>query len=71
MYSKIYSAINSLQEAIDEICKEENIEKQAFLFSEKAEKELINLRKHVDFAETIVANDLWPMAKYHELMNHL
>lgn len=70
-YSDIQKAIKGLEKAIVVCEKEENLEKKAKLYAKNGANALAFLRESVDFAETIVADQFWPMAKYQELLTIL
>ena len=44
---------------------------QAQILGDDGEKALVALREAVDSAETLVAEEFWPMAKYQELLTSL
>ena len=71
LYAEIKTAIGKLEKAIVTCEKEEKLEKKAKLYANTGAKALDDLRAAVDTAETVVADDLWPMAKYQELLTVL
>ncbi|MFH1542631.1 MAG: glutamine synthetase III [bacterium] len=71
LYADIRKAIIGLEKAIVVCEKEENLEKKAKLYAKNGANALDVLRASVDKAETLVADGLWPMAKYQELLTVL
>ena len=48
--------------------KIENVEKRAYAFCDKIFPLLEKIRVHADQLELIVADDLWPLPKYREML---
>jgi glutamine synthetase len=71
IYIEIKDGINNLESTLASCEKETNLLKQAHLFAENGADALQKLRIGVDKAEEVVADDLWPMAKYQELLTVL
>ena len=69
LYREIKEKSDYLNNEIEKHHKD-NFEKAKY-FAEKTEKALNNLRDYVDEAESSVANEYWPMAKYQELLTTL
>ena len=44
---------------------------KAEFLADEGEKALAGLRRAVDAAEEVVADELWPMAKYRDLLDRL
>lgn len=71
LYADIRGAIKGLEKAITVCEKEDDLEKKAKLYAKNGAAALTDLRASVDLAETLVADELWPMAKYQELLTIL
>jgi glutamine synthetase len=71
LYSNIKAAITGLEKTIIVCEKEDDLEKKAKLYAAKGASALADLRASVDKAETLVADGLWPMPKYQELLTIL
>ena len=71
IYSAIKDGIINLENTLSNCEKESNILKQAHLYAENGANALQKLRSAVDNAEEVVSDDLWPMAKYQELLTVL
>ncbi|MDP8217991.1 MAG: hypothetical protein P9M03_04635 [Candidatus Theseobacter exili] len=71
IYSNIKSEISNLSLTLASIEEENNIHKQAYAYGDKGTEALKKLRKYVDAAERVIADDIWPMAKYQELLLEL
>ena len=71
LYADIKAAITGLEKAIVACEKEENLDKKAKLYATKGAGVLDDLRANVDQAEALVADGLWPMPKYQELLTIL
>ena len=71
LYSDVKNNIENLKKDIVELENIEDLHKQAHAFADKGAKGMNNLRISVDKAEDIVDDKLWPMAKYHDLINKL
>jgi glutamine synthetase len=48
--------------------KIENVEKRAFAYCDKIFSMFAKIRDHADELELLVADDLWPLPKYRELL---
>lgn len=71
LYADIKAKIKGLEKAIVVCEQEDNLEKKAKLYAKNGANALAELRASVDQAETLVADRLWPMAKYQELLTIL
>ncbi|MBI5400176.1 glutamine synthetase type III, partial [Candidatus Saganbacteria bacterium] len=71
LYTNIKAAVAGLEKAITSCEKEDDLEKKAKLYATKGANALADLRASVDKAETVVADGLWPMPKYQELLTIL
>jgi glutamine synthetase len=71
VYAGIKSGIKGLEKAIVTCEKESDLEKKAKLYAKAGNQALADLREAVDAAETLVADEFWPMAKYQELLTIL
>jgi len=67
-YSDIKAGIGSLKRVLDDIENMSDMRDKAYGYAEKGTEAFDNLRKFVDKAEEFVADDLWPLAKYQELL---
>ena len=67
-YSDIRERLAEFEGLQAKIEKMSDPQKKAEACAEAGADSLLALRKAVDFAETIVADDLWPMAKYQDLL---
>ena len=68
VYADIKAGVNHLEKAID-VCEAQATElKKAKAYASKGVAALDKLRADVDTAEELVADELWPMAKYQELL---
>ncbi len=68
LYSDIKKGIKEFEETLGKIESEHDHHKIAYGYAEKGATALSKLRKSVDMAEEYVADNLWPMAKYQELL---
>ena len=68
LYSNIKNGITGLERTLDECEKKEKLYEKALSYAEKGESSLAVLRNTVDIAEGLIADELWPMAKYQELL---
>ena len=73
--SEIAGHISSLKSLTDEMMtrrnsvnKIENVEKRAFAYCDKIFSMFAKIRTHADELELLVADDLWPLPKYRELL---
>ncbi|MBN1798927.1 MAG: glutamine synthetase III [Spirochaetales bacterium] len=71
LFSKIKTCVGELEQILTECENISDIHKQAHLYAEKASEKLSALRAVVDSAEELVADDLWPLAKYQQILNIL
>ena len=71
LFTDIKAFIADLQKSLKECEAEDDLHKQAHAYAEKGANSLAKLRAAVDSAEKVVAGNLWPMAKYQELLNIL
>lgn len=68
LYADIKERITELSKVLSELEAEADVHTRARAFAEKGEVALDRLRETVDTAEQVIAHDLWPMAKYQELL---
>ncbi|MCK4994289.1 MAG: glutamine synthetase III [Candidatus Omnitrophica bacterium] len=68
VYADIKSGMNSLKKEIDACEKQITELKKAKAYASSGVAALDKLRVAVDTAEELVADELWPMAKYQELL---
>jgi glutamine synthetase len=72
---RLYHAMKTnaihLKATIKEAAKMEDFQEMSLFLSTKAETEMQELRDSVDKAERLIADDLWPLAKYRELLAEL
>jgi glutamine synthetase len=73
--AEIAGHISSLKSLTDEMMtrrnsvnKIENVEKRAFAYCDKIFSMFAKIRVHADELELLVADDLWPLPKYRELL---
>jgi glutamine synthetase len=73
--AEIAGHISSLKSLTDEMMtrrnsvnKIENVEKRAFAYCDKIFSMFAKIRDHADELELLVADDLWPLPKYRELL---
>lgn len=71
LYSDVKDAIKGLEKALVVCEKENDLDKKAKLYAKNGANALADLRASVDYAETLVADSFWPMAKYQELLTIL
>jgi glutamine synthetase len=71
IYTDIQTGIADLEKILVKIEKIDDLHKQAHGYADEAALALAKLRSAVDSAEVIVADDLWPLAKYQELLLQL
>ncbi len=71
LYKEIKSGITNLEKTLVEGEKISDIHKKAYYFAEAGGEALAALRLNVDRAEEIIASELWPMAKYQDLITEL
>jgi glutamine synthetase len=70
-YSQLKHKVNRLTGVLENGSAISDHLKKAHYYAEQGEIELSSLRQVVDQAEIIVAEDIWPMAKYQELLTKL
>jgi len=68
LYAEIRNCTTDLENVLTECEGVGDIHKQAFAYSEKGALKLAALREKIDTAEKLVADDLWPVAKYQDLL---
>ncbi len=68
LYADIKSKVKALEKVIQDIEKTDDAHKKAHAYAEKGMDALADLRKLVDAAETKVPDNIWPLAKYQELL---
>ncbi|MGA3013948.1 MAG: glutamine synthetase III [Bacteroidales bacterium] len=73
--AEIAGHISSLKSLTDEMMtrrnsvnKIENVEKRAFAYCDKIFSMFAKIRAHADDLELLIADDLWPLPKYRELL---
>ena len=71
LYAEITSSCNDMEKTTASIEKEGDLLAKAKVCASKGAKALESLRSGVDRVEPMVAADLWPMAKYQELLTIL
>ena len=71
LYTNIKYEIANLSATLASIEKEKDQHKQAYAYGDEGANALKKLRQYVDAAELVVADDIWPMAKYQELLLEL
>ena len=67
-YSDIRENLAKFEAYQEKMEKIQDLHKKAASCAEEGAAGLLSLRKAVDYAETIVADGLWPMAKYQDLL---
>ena len=68
LYQTILTGIAEVEETIESCANHETAAKTAVVIADKGVAALNTLRKTVDQAEEIIDSQLWPMAKYQELL---
>ncbi len=68
LYADIKERIAELSKVLSELEAEADVHTRARAFAENGEVALDRLRESVDSAEQVIADDLWPMAKYQDLL---
>jgi len=71
LFSKIKTCVGELEKILLECENTDDIHKKAHLYAKKGSEKLNALRAVVDRAEELVADDLWPLAKYQQILNIL
>lgn len=71
LYADIRAGLKSLTSALHLVENEGDIFKKAELCAGKAVDAMAGLRAAVDASEKIISDELWPMAKYQELLHIL
>jgi glutamine synthetase len=71
LYAKIKQTACELEEVIAQSETIADIHKKAHTYAEEGTEKLQALRACVDRAEEAVAHDLWPLAKYQQILNIL
>ncbi|HNX76144.1 MAG TPA: glutamine synthetase III [Candidatus Rifleibacterium sp.] len=71
LYVEIKKSLETLEKLLEKAEKRKTAHAKAELLADEGEKALAGLRKVVDAAEEVVADELWPMAKYRDLLDHL
>jgi glutamine synthetase len=71
LYQQIKEGADKLEKTLKKGQSCQDLHAQAIFLGDSGEKALETLRAFVDEAEELTANDLWPMAKYHELLTAL
>lgn len=71
LYADLKNAVSELEKAMT-LCEEEKtLLKKAKIYADKGTLALNSLRTIVDMTEEVVTDELWPMAKYQELLVEL
>ncbi|MBN2484070.1 MAG: glutamine synthetase III [Candidatus Omnitrophica bacterium] len=68
LYAKILTGTHNLEKAMAACEKESTLIKISEAYATKGARALDTLREAIDTAETVVADELWPLAKYQELL---
>ncbi len=71
LYTNISNGIGDLKSTLVKVGREEDLHKMAHGYANEGDGSLARLRSYVDVAEKLVADDLWPIAKYQELLSPL
>ncbi len=71
LYVKIKECSDTLEKMLKKAENKSQMHAKAQFLADEGETALEKLRSAVDSAEEIVAHDLWPMAKYQDLLNTL
>lgn len=71
LHIDIKAGIKALEDVLHHAEKLTDVHKRAAFLCDKGGEALSRLRASIDTAETLVADDLWPMAKYQELLTVL
>ncbi len=71
LYSAIKKNAENLEKQLEKAESRKKLPARAEFLANEGEKALAQLRKVVDEAEEIVANEFWPMAKYQDLLTTL
>jgi glutamine synthetase len=68
--SKIYYVRHNTQEMMQLLAKSQDMghEKKAALFFEKIKPYMEHIRKHCDELECVVADEMWDLPKYREML---
>ncbi|MBN2544936.1 MAG: glutamine synthetase III [Spirochaetes bacterium] len=69
--SQIKNNTVEFEKTVSECFSEIDLHKKALKIADKGENGLEKLREAVDTAELVIADDLWPMSKYQELLTIL
>jgi glutamine synthetase len=67
--SAIKKNVDSMVEARKKANKVEDVRKRAILYCNEVRSHFDTIRDHVDHLEMLVDDEMWPMAKYRELVN--
>ncbi|MFM2206186.1 MAG: hypothetical protein RL213_161 [Bacteroidota bacterium] len=67
--SAIKKNVDSMVEARKKANKVDDVRKRAILYCEEVKSHFDTIREHVDKLEMLVDDEMWPMAKYRELVN--
>ena len=68
LYTDIKRGIEDLKNRLAECEGEEDLFSKAHLLAEGGEDALLRLRKFVDASESLIADKLWPITKYQDLL---
>lgn len=71
LYADVKTRTESLEKTLEKAMAKKKVFDQAHILGDDGEKALLALRESVDSAETLVADEYWPMAKYQELLTSL
>ena len=67
--NEIKKQVDAMVEARKKAYKIENVRERAIQYCDKVKIHFDIIREHVDLLEMLVDDELWPMAKYRELVN--
>ncbi|MFC1617506.1 glutamine synthetase III [Candidatus Margulisiibacteriota bacterium] len=68
IYADIKAGINELEACLTKCEAEKDLLKQAHKYADVGSVKLDNLKRAVDTAERVIADELWPLAKYQDLL---
>lgn len=71
LYVEVKKRTGLLEKTLEKAMAKKKHFDQAQILGDDGEKALVALREAVDSAETLVAEEFWPMAKYQELLTSL
>ena len=68
LYADIRNCTTELEKALGECESVNDLHKQAYAYAETGSEKFNSLREKIDTAEKLVADNLWPVAKYQDLL---